>query len=182
VCLGVTGHRFLAEVEKLRAAVERALDEAAAAFPDRKLVVISPLAEGADRLVAQAGLARGAGLIVPMPLPVADYLTAFETEASKQEFRALLAEAAEAIDPPETETRNEAYERVGQYVLDQADVMIAIWDGQPSQGEGGTAEIVEQALERNMPVLHIKAGNRRPGTTEPTTLGEEQGKVVAHNL
>jgi len=180
--IGVTGHRFLAEVGKLERGVDRALDIVTRLFGAKQLLVISPLAEGTDRLVARAVLERDGELIAPMPLAEKDYLTDLETEESRQEFRALLAEAVEVIDPPETETRNEAYQRVGQYVLDQADVLIAIWDGQPAQGKGGTAEVVEKALARRMPVLHIKAGNRRPGTNEPTSLGDEQGEIVAHNI
>ncbi len=182
VRVGVTGHRFLAEVPRLRAAIERALDIVRALHPDRELAVISPLAEGADRLVAQAALAGGARLIAPLPLPEEDYLTDFATDRSKQEFRALLEQATSVPVLPQTASRDEAYEQAGQYVLDESDVLIAIWDGAPSRGQGGTAEIVERALSRGMPVLHIKAGNREPGATTPTSLGAQQGKLVAHNL
>lgn len=183
VKIGVTGHRFLAEIEKLEAAVERALGMMEKAFPGRRLVVISPLAEGADRLVARAVLAReGAGLVVPLPLPVDDYLEDFATAESKAEFRELLAKAEEVIELPAAPTREAAYEQVGQYVLAHSDVLIALWDGQGAQGQGGTADIVYTALARGMPVFHIKAGNRIPGTTIPTSLGPEQGELVIHNL
>ncbi len=180
--VGVTGHRFPAEVERLQAALERALDRVELAFPGRRLVAVSPLAEGADRLVAQEVLGRGGTLEAVMPLPVADYTTDFETEQSKAEFARLLDQAAEVVVLPATATRNEAYEQAGLYILDSSDVLIAIYDGKPAQGRGGTAEIVERALQRNSPVLHVKAGNRRPGTTIPTSLGAEQGELVAHNL
>ncbi|MGC9318405.1 MAG: hypothetical protein ACP5KN_10295 [Armatimonadota bacterium] len=182
VRVGVTGHRFLAEVERLRASVERALDEVETAFPDRKLMVISPLAEGADRLVAEAALKRGAELMVPLPLPKDDYMTDFETEQSKRQFLALLEEAAEVTELPRIEERDRAYAQVGEWVLDHSDALIAIWDGQAAQGTGGTADIAGRALDRGMPVLHIKAGNRKPGTTEPTTLGDAQGELVTRNL
>jgi len=182
VCVGVTGHRFLAEAEKLRAAVRGALDRVAAAFPDAKLTIVSPLAEGADRLVAEAGLARGAELIVPLPLPRDDYITDFATDESKTEFLGLLSRADEVIELPQTAERNDAYAQVGAWLLDHSDVLIALWDGQPAQGRGGTAEVVEEALARKTPVLHVKAGNRRPGTNEPTSLGDEQGELVVHNL
>lgn len=132
--------------------------------------------------MAEAVLERCGDLIVPLPLPVEDYSQDFGFEESKAEFRQLLERAAEVIELPATPTRNEAYEQVGLYVLDNCDVLMAVYDGQPSQGRGGTAEIVERALQRGMPVLHVKAGNRRPGTNEPTSLGEEQGELVIHNL
>jgi len=182
VRVGVTGHRFLAEIEKLQAAIERALDAIGHAFPERAPVAVSPLAEGADRLVSEAALHSGGALEAVMPLPVDDYATDFETEQSKAEFQGLLDQTAEVVVLPATATRNEAYEQAGLYVLDHSDVLIAIYDGRPAQGRGGTAVIVERALEHGMPVLHIKAGNRRPGTTIPTTLGPEQGELVTHKL
>jgi len=44
---------------------------------------------------------------------------------------------------------------VGQYVVDHCDVLIAVWDGQPSRGRGGTAEIVQYALEQNRPIIRV---------------------------
>ena len=44
-----------------------------------------------------------------------------------------------------SETREKAYERVGRYVVDRCDVLIALWDGERSRGHGGTAEIVDYA-------------------------------------
>jgi predicted flavoprotein YhiN len=73
--------------------------------------------------------------------------------------------------------RDQAYAAVGRYVLEHCDVLIAIWDGQSAQGLGGTGDIVAQARQRGLPMAWIHAGNHRPGTEEPTTLGEEQGKV-----
>jgi len=40
--------------------------------------------------------------------------------------------------------------------------MIAVWDGQAAQGPGGTAQVVEQALQRGIPVIWIPWG--QPGT------------------
>jgi hypothetical protein len=37
-------------------------------------------------------------------------------------------------------------------------VLIALWDGQPSRGKGGTAEIVAYARQRGIPVVWIDAG------------------------
>lgn len=182
VLVGVTGHRFLAEVEKLRAAVEEALDRIRSAFPRAALALLSPLAEGADRLVAEAVLERGGTLVVPLPLPVDDYMSDFETEESRAQFGFLLSRAAAVIHPSPAADRDEAYEQVGMYVLDNCNVLIALYDGQAAQGRGGTADIVARALDRAMPVIHIKAGNRDPRTGEPTSLGDEQGALVMHNL
>ncbi len=92
------------------------------------LVVVSALAEGADRLVAEEVLAAGAGLgpgprrmapetvlgdldtrlEVALPLRQPDYEEDFKTEESKEEFRRLLARASAiwpGADRPEPATR-----------------------------------------------------------------------------
>lgn len=178
IAIGVTGHRFLAEVDKVAAGVDEALHRIEQAFPGQPLTVISPLAEGADRLVAHRALARSrARLAVPLPVPQSDYMTDFESVESREEFLGLLDQADEVIVLPPAPTRDEAYEAVGLYVLDHCDVLIAVWDGQSAQGQGGTGDIVAQARQRGLPLAWIHAGNRRPGTQKPITLGEEQGKV-----
>ncbi|MCU1689306.1 MAG: hypothetical protein JWN20_1234 [Jatrophihabitantaceae bacterium] len=157
VRIGVTGHRLLADLAAVRASVDAVLDRLllsaapAAAVP---AMVISPLAEGADRLVARAVLDRpGGALEVLLPLRVSDYLTDFATPASRAEFRELLAAARSvAVVPGDEPSRAAAYERVGRAVVDGCDVLIALWDGEPGAGRGGTAEIVHYARANGVPV------------------------------
>jgi hypothetical protein len=172
--VGVTGHRFLVRVHEIAAGVNEALRRIEAAFPDRPLAVISPLAEGADRLVAERALTRGrARLIVPLPLPVDDYLKDFASPASKEAFRALLARADEVIELPLAASRNAAYESVGQYVLDHCNLLVAVWDGRAARGRGGTAQVVALARRRGLPLIRISAINHRPDSPHPVDL--EQG-------
>src|SRR5215831_9555464 len=172
VAIGVTGHRTLADLDRITAGVAEALRHIEQAFPGQPLTVISSLAEGADRLVVHQVLARPkARLVVPLPLPQSDYLTDFESAASQEEFLRLLDQAAEVLELPPVPTRNAAYEAAGNYVLEHCDVLIAIWDGQDAQGQGGTATIVAQARQRGLSIVWVHAGNRNPGTHEPTSLG-----------
>src|ERR1019366_184715 len=48
-----------------------------------------------------------------------------------------------------------SYEAVGRYVVRNADLLIAIWDGAPPSGWGGTADIMRFALETGTPVWWI---------------------------
>ena len=50
---------------------------------------------------------------------------------------------------------NGAYVLVGQSLVEAADVLVAIWDGEEGRGPGGTAHVVELALQRSVPVIHI---------------------------
>jgi hypothetical protein len=179
VAIGVIGHRALAELDRINAGVAEALHHIEEAFPGQPLTVISSLAEGADRLVVHQALARSeVRLVVPLPLPKSDYLADFVSAESKAEFLSLLDQAAEVIELPPALTRNEAYEAASNYVLEHCDTLIAIWDGQGPQGQGGTGAIVVRARRRGLPIAWVHAGNRHPETQEPTSLGAEQGTVT----
>jgi hypothetical protein len=183
VAIGVSGHRILTEIDKVTAGIDEALRHIERAFPGQSLTVISALAEGGDRLVAERVLARPqARLVVPLPLPADDYMNDCASAESKTEFRGLLDRADQVVGLSPAPTREAAYEAAGDYVLDHCDVLIAIWDGQGSQGQGGTAEIVARARVRGLPIAWVHAGNRKPGTTEPTSLGDEQGAVTFENF
>lgn len=181
--IGVTGHRVLVEPEKVVAGIEAALARIAEAHPGESLTMVSALAEGADRLAIAPAMKRGGTrLIAVLPLPKYDYLADFESAESKDEFLRLLSGADEVIELPPRASREEAYTAAGDAVLQRADVMLAIWDGQDAQGQGGTAEVIAGARARGKPTAWIHAGSRRPGTMEPTSLGSDQGRVTYENL
>ena len=181
--IGVTGHRVLAELPRVAAGVEAALDRIEATFPGRAPVVVSALAEGADRLVAEAVLRRsGARLRVVLPMARSEYLADFATPQSRGAFLALLARADSVAVLPARATRDEAYAAANDRMLDEVDVLVAIWDGQGAQGQGGTAEVVARARARRLPLAWVHAGNRAPGTMVATSLGAEQGSVTFENV
>jgi hypothetical protein len=168
--VGVTGKRALSDgaIAPLRAGVVRVLTllrdevlrhartaEAASAYnigrpPSFRL--LSPLAEGADRLVAEAALPLGYVLEAPLPFPQADYESDFR--ASVPAFRALLGRAAHRLelDGARGDHEDPSYEAVGRHVVRNADLMIAIWDGRAAGGRGGTADIVRFAISAGVPV------------------------------
>jgi hypothetical protein len=177
--IGVTGHRVLAEPDRVQAGIDAALTRIETGHPGRALVVISPLAEGADRLAASAVLRRpDARLEAVLPLPKFDFLNDFGSAASKEEFLRLLARADKVIELRARPSRDEAYAAANDRLLSEIDVLLAVWDGRGGQGNGGTAQVVAQARERGMPVAWVHAGNRAPGTPEPTSLGTDQGTIT----
>ncbi len=179
VALGITGHRTLTDMDKIMTGVEIALERIRRVFPDSCFRVISSLAEGADRSLAnRILLIPGASLWVPLPLPEEEYLKDFKTSESKEEFVRLLGKADRIIHLPVTDDREEAYLTAGKFIIENSNVLLAIWDGKPAQGAAGTAEIVALARESGLPLAWIHAGNRDPGTDIPTSLGPGQGKVT----
>jgi hypothetical protein len=132
--------------------------------PQPVLRFLSPLARGADRLAAHAALSLGYTLHVPTPFPQAEYEQDFDTPEDLAEFRALLLHAGDdwlALDGDHGPQMNRAYEAVGRYVVRHSDVLIAIWDGKPSAGRGGTADIVRYAAQSRVPVWWLHATQDR---------------------
>ncbi|HEY5387343.1 MAG TPA: hypothetical protein VIL79_05505 [Thermoleophilia bacterium] len=170
VRVGVTGHRRIDDVEGVSAAVRDALEhvrERCAATQATRLEAVSPLAEGADRIVARAVLAEaGAALTVPLPFPADDYAVDFVAPDSKAEFQELLEQAARIEVMPTTATRDEGYDSAGRWVVEHSDVLLALWDGEASRGHGGTAEIVAYARERGLPVYWVRTNGGAPVVEE----------------
>jgi hypothetical protein len=125
------------------------------------LHVVSALAEGSDRIGARLGLHHDFRLAVPLPFPPTDYEKDFAKQESKTEFHLLLSQAASVLElAGDRREEAKAYERAGIAVLDASDLLIAIWDGEPSAGRGGTTELVYEAARRGMPVIRV---NPAPG-------------------
>ena len=167
--IGVTGHRTLADPDALtqavRAAIRGLIERYLGPEADPALLVVSALAEGADRLVAREVLAGpGAKLEAVLPLPVHEYLDDFTGQASQAEFTELLGRATRVWHAPPGSSREEAYERAGRHVVDRADVIVALWDGQPERGRGGTATIVSYARDQGVPVAWVNTAS--PGSTQ----------------
>ena len=170
IALGVTGHRYVAEMDQIKAGVESAIQRILETFPGSNFRILSALAEGADRILAKRLLLiPNTALWVPLPLPEEEYLKDFETSTSKQEFLHLLGKAERVIALPVTGKREEAYLAAGKYILDHSDLLMTIWDGKTAQGTAGTGDMVALARERNLPLVWIHAGNHRnPGQEEVT--------------
>ena len=159
--VGVTGHRALSDERVIGDRVDDVLGRlrliARASAGHVLLEVVSPLGEGADRIVAERVLADPTAILeVPLPLPAEEYEKDFGSDASRRHFHDLLARAAR-VWVVGGRDRIDAYERVGEYVVDSCDVLIAIWDGKPSRGLGGTAEIAQLAQSEEMPTYLISA-------------------------
>lgn len=170
--IGVTGHRKLADPDGVRRAVARLLDRISVTLNQHdhtalEWTIVSPLAKGADRIVADAVLARpGSRLEVITPFAMEEYRKDFNDSEDLAEFERLLgrSDSTTAVewssdgDPSSNqEARNEGYLRVGEAVVEQSEIVIAVWDGREAAGRGGTGDIVRFAVRRNQVVLWINS-------------------------
>jgi hypothetical protein len=176
--IGAGGHRFLVETEKITAGIDAALHEIAERFPNRPLTVLSPLAEGADRMIVERTLVLpGARLVAVLPMPRHEYEQDFRQAGSVDAFRRLLERADMVIELPPARRREDAYLASSHWILTNCDVFLVVWDGQPAQGMAGTGCMISLAQDLGKPIAWVHAGNRKPGTEEPTSLGADQGRM-----
>lgn len=155
--LGVTGHRFSQPSDKLTDALDHALYAIRSQWPERRIVIVSALAEGADRIVTQffmdCALAR---LVALLPMAADAYMEDFPSPQSKRAFKQLLDQADDVLQIPPCDGRPQAYAAAGAYMLAQSDVLIALWDGEPARGVGGTGDVVHRARELGLPLVWIR--------------------------
>ncbi|MEU4688311.1 hypothetical protein [Actinoplanes sp. NPDC023714] len=143
---GVTGHRSLpSEVaEHVVAHWRRVLPPAAG------LVGVSSLADGADQLFAACVLAAGGAL--EAVLPCADYGASLVAEGGRERFESYVRAASSVVTLPYGDPCEQGFLEAGQILVDRCDHLFAVWDGLPSRGLGGTADVVAYARARNRPV------------------------------
>jgi hypothetical protein len=147
---------LLAQLEGCRAALHRELPSDFHTA-HAGTVVVSMLASGADTLGARAALALGFELHAVLPFPRERYRLDFPEAEEQDEFSRLCAAATRllSVSGPAGEPDATAYERGGFLLVAAADVVVAIWDGEEARGRGGTAAVVQCALDSGRPVLTI---------------------------
>ena len=167
--VGVSGHRVPPKLPAkseapLRAQIDRILAAIAAAAREAgvdrvtpgEFVIVSSLAEGSDRIVAEAGLAAGFGLRAILPFSRTEYARDFKTLKSRTAFTHLLDQASAILEMDgAADKRPRAYEAIGFYMLENIDLLIAIWDGEAAAGRGGTAQIVNRAVADGIAVVWL---------------------------
>src|SRR5260370_27354592 len=164
--IGVTGHRDIREEdrEQLKNSVRSVLTGLRQQYPSTPFILLSPLAEGADRLVAEVALLPeiGARLIAPLPMPKHMYETDFDPD-SLTKFKELLGKADQWFEIPliaeEAAVRHPGperdlqYEAVGIFIARESQILLALWDGVHLGKVGGTSEIVKFQTE-GLPAGH----------------------------
>lgn len=149
--IGVTGHRNIKSdaLPKIQKIVSASLDEIIEEHPRANITLQSPLAVGADQLVAGIALEKGLKLHVPLPMPLSDYIHDFN-EKDREQLESILSRASRVWVPSATNLgRPEGYLMVGSYIAQSSDYVLALWDGmETNEQPGGTAHIVRLIKEQ----------------------------------
>jgi hypothetical protein len=176
--LGVTGHRSFdsLSVPDVRDAIHREFHLLRQRYPRTQIIVLSPLAEGADRLVVEVALGFNCEVWAVLPTSVVEYIKDFPSTQSKKEFRRLLGQASQIINSSLLAGRAEnfsvrptIYEHLGDQLCQMSHFLMALWDGAPTEKPGGTSSVIRSFLSSSFneaglprkakpacrPVIHI---------------------------
>lgn len=171
--VGVTGHRELQDPDAVSVTVESLLLTIRASLEDSikdqarktpvKWKVVSALAKGADQIVAHVAMEKlGATLDAVLPAEPDEYRKDFNDADDLRDFNSLFEKAVNypflrALNTSFPTSKNEGYEQAGKALVDACEILVAVWDGKPARGQGGTASIVSYACSVNRLVVWINA-------------------------
>ncbi|MFD9064559.1 hypothetical protein ACFVZ3_23900 [Kitasatospora purpeofusca] len=155
--IGITGHRGLdAELERK---VRQLLADSLTVEDTSELTVVSCIADGPDAWIAELALDRGARLEVVVP---AERYREGLPEWHHPVYDRLLRDASEQHRTGRVESDEAAHMAGSELLVGQVDRLIAVWDGLPARGFGGTADVVAHARRLGVPVQVLwPAGARR---------------------
>jgi hypothetical protein len=173
ITISITGHRVLsaAQQEHLRPVLSRAIENVIYTLSqegEAQLVALSPLAEGADTLFAEAAMACGLPLRVILPFEREYYMRDFSGEDANAHFDNIYDHVPLAEDTVlgkyggDQDDINQLYLNIGMKVVDECDYLVAIWNEKPGNGKGGTADVVAYAKEQKKNILLINPEDRHP--------------------
>lgn len=145
--VGITGHRGLPTPSETL--VRAALAAELRTYPADELVGVSCLADGPDAWFAQAVLDHGGALEVVVP--AARYRDGLP-DWHHAEYDALLGRASHVHDTGLEASDSAAHMAGSEILVGLVDALLAVWDGLPARGFGGTADVVAHARTVGVPV------------------------------
>ncbi len=153
--VGFSGHRQIADPSGLGRAIATALGSLRKQAPGEWLG-LSSVAEGGDLLFVAQARELGMAWHAILPMPKAEFAKDF-TPPEWTAVEETLEHAEHVRIITENGTREDAYLDCGMATVDGADVLLAVWDGEPARGRGGTADVVSYARSIGKPLVLIDA-------------------------
>jgi hypothetical protein len=202
IVIAVAGHRFLDKAQGRQASViiREYLLDLLERHPHSEIILLNGLAMGADLLVARIAVELPrVRLVAVLPMPLEEYRRDFSDADQLQEFEKLLELAqysfvlplecdGQVIDPRDPPQRSLCYRNLAIYLARYSHFAIALWDGEPSRGDGSTAELVSMVLTGTADPGGTRGSIQEPASAGPVIhistarQGEKGGKVEVTTL
>jgi hypothetical protein len=167
--VGFTGHRRLEDAPGVAGAIREVIATLRREGPG-EWIGLSSAAAGSDTLFAREALAQGCSWHVVLPMAPAEFKRDF-SDAEWRETEDLLARAEQVQVFNETGEREDAYLDAGMETVHGADIVLAVWDGEPARGKGGTADVIAYARDLGRPLFIIDV--------QTLTVRRENGSAAA---
>lgn len=160
IVVSATGHRFINnnkdELERVYKSLNAVFDELQQTYPNSPIILMSPLAEGADRIISEVAYSRGHSIYIILPMEVEQYKRTFKDSSARVEFDNLIDKymqrsSNKIIDITEkfylktnnSSTSNDiAYLKAAEYMANNSQILIALWDGTEQEASVGTYKTV----------------------------------------
>ncbi len=160
ITISITGHRDLykKDIKKYKLQIKEFIKEIQIQKRE-PLMILTPLADGADRLIVYVAMEMGLDYSVVLPMDRELYIKDF-SQSSLMEFDYLISKSlAIEIMPLYWDNtlksiqkygidRDYQYSEMGRVLAKTSDYMIALWDRIDNQKWGGTAHIVDMRLNQ----------------------------------
>lgn len=118
-------------------------------YEPTELCGVSCIADGPDAWFAESVLAVGGRIEVVIP---ADRYRDVLPSSHHATYDALLRQAVEVHHTGLDESSSQAHMAGSEILVGLVDRLIAVWDGKPARGFGGTADVVAYARRTGVPV------------------------------
>jgi hypothetical protein len=151
--VGFSGHRVLENSDGVARAIAAEL-EALRRDASGEWIALSSVAEGSDQVFIEEARKLGVAWHAILPLPRSEFAKDFSAEQWAKVER-LIAHAEHVRIITENGTREDAYLDCGMETANGADVLLAVWNGEPARGRGGTADVVRYAKSLRKPIIII---------------------------
>ena len=150
--VGVTGHQSRPGIDWdwVRTSINIEL----AGLPS-PILGLSSLAIGSDQIFAEIILSSGQQLLAV--IPQFGYEKHFNGQHLSNFYK--LLKHAKVVQLQEQENE-EAFLKAGIYIVDNSDILFAVWDGKSANGKGGTADVVAYARSVAKKIVHFEPTNQ----------------------
>ncbi|WP_164540833.1 hypothetical protein [Streptomyces abyssomicinicus] len=145
--VGITGHRGLSH--QIVSQAQEALTGRLRRHDPRTLTVVTCAGDGPESALARLALDAGAALEIVVP--AADFRGTLPSE-HLGDYDDLLKQARAVHTTGMPSMTPQARQAAGEILVGLSDELLAVWDGLPARGHGGTADTVAYALGVRVPV------------------------------
>ena len=148
--IGITGHQDIRDDETI-GLIKRVIEKT---IKDNHVTSgMSCLARGADQLFAKTCIEKNVDLIAVVPSE--DYETTFEDDQILSQYHRLLSQAKDIVRMEFAKSTGRAFFEASKHLVNNSTILIAIWNGKPAKGFGGTADVFEYAMRQNKNIIHF---------------------------